>query len=115
MLEAVGPTGGPPRVERQVGVDTGRRLASVPASGVYEIPAQPPTDMLAELDRAAAVMDELAARQVAIKLDVDWSSGKVHVKVVDGGGELIREIGAGHMLDVLSTGSASGLTVDTVG
>lgn len=115
MLEAVGPTGGPPRVERQGGVDTGRRLASVPAAGAYEIPGQPPPDLLAELDRAAAVMQELAAHQINLKFDVDGASGRVRVKVIDGTGALIREIGAGHMLDVLSSGSASGLTVNAVG
>ncbi len=115
MLEAVGPTGGPPRVERHGGVDTSRRLAAVPAAGVYEIPEQPPEDLLAELDRAAAVVHELAARRISLKFDIDDANGRVHVKVTDGAGNLIREIGAGHMLDVLASGSTSGLTVNAVG
>jgi flagellar protein FlaG len=119
MLEAVGPGSGPShRIERPGGADQTQRAASAlatPAAGVYEIPAFPPHDLLSELDRAASVIDELAARQVGVHFAIDDRTGKVRVQVVDDKGALIREIPATRMLDVLSSGSASGLAFNAIG
>ena len=119
MLEAVGPSSGPPqRLERSGGADRTQRAAvaaATPAAGVYEIPVQPPGDLLSELDRAASVIADLASRQVGVHFELDDRTGKVRVQVVDGKGALIREIPATRLLDVLSSGSASGLAVNAVG
>lgn len=116
MLEAVGSTAGPQRIERQGGVDrVARSAAPAPASGIYEIPESPPADLLTELDHAAGVIDDLASRQVNVHFEVDDRTGKVRVQVVDGEGSVLREIPATRMLDVLSSGSASGLAVNAVG
>ncbi len=115
MLEAIGSPSGPQRIERQGGVDRVARSAPAPAAGVYDIPSAPPADMLEELDRAAAVIDDLAARNVNLHFDVDEKTQKVRVQVVDGQGELLREIPATRMLDMLSSGSMTGLAVNAVG
>lgn len=115
MLEAVGSSMGPTRIERQGGVDRAARTAPAPAPGIYEIPDSPPADLLTELDRAASVIDELAARKVNVTFNVDGSTGKVQVQVVDGEGTLLREIPTTRMLDILASGSSSGLGVNTVG
>ena len=119
MLEAVGPGNGPPqRVERFGGAERTQLKAveaAPPTAGVYEIPAQPPADLLSELDRAASVIGDLAARQVGVHFEVDDRTGTVRVQVVNDSGDLLREIPATRLLDVLSSGSASGLAVNAVG
>ena len=119
MLEAVGPSTGPPqRLESSGGAERTQRTAvaaAALAAGVYEIPAKPPADLLFELDRAASVIGELAARQVGVHFKVNERTGSLHVQVVDDKGALLREIPATRLLDVLASGSASGLAVNTVG
>ena len=119
MLEAVGPGTGPPqRIEGPGGVDRAARAA--PAAPVattvkYEIPDAPPADLLDELDRAAAVIADLDSRQVAVRFDANRQAGGVGVQLVSGQGQLLREIPATRLLDVLASGSARGLAVDAVG
>lgn len=115
MLEAIGSSSGPQRTERHGGTDKSARSAAAPAAGVYDIPASPPADLLTELDRAASVIDDLAARQVTVHFDVDEKSGKVQVQVLDGQGNLVREIPATRVLDVLASGNARGIAVNAVG
>lgn len=116
MLEAIGSPSGPQRIERQGGVDrVARTSAPAPTAGVYDIPASPPADMLEELDRAAGVIDDLAARNVNLHFEVDDKTHKVRVQVVDGEGALLREIPATRMLDMLASGSMTGLAVNAVG
>lgn len=115
MLEGIGQSGGPQRIERQGGVNRLERTAAVQPTGTYDIPASPPADLLHELDRAASVIDDLAARQVNVHFAIDDKTGKVHVQVVDGQGQLIREIPTPRLFDVLSSGSSSGLAVNMVG
>ncbi len=115
MLEGVGPAYGPAKIERQGGVGNVARTAATPTAGVYHIPDAPPADLLTELDRAASVINDLAARQVNVHFNIDEKTGKVRTQVVDGDGKILREIPAARLLDVLSSGSASGLAVDTVG
>ena len=115
MIEAVGSPNGPPSIDRTTSVDRTSRTAPASAAGVYDIPAAPPADLLTELDRAASVIDELQSRQVSVRFEVDEKTNKVRVQVVDGEGKLLREIPATRMLDVLASGSASGLAVNAVG
>ena len=115
MLEAVGPGYGPPRIERQPGTERALRAAPAAAVGAYEIPDSPPADLLLELDRAAGVIKDLAARDVNLHFEANAGTGKVKVQMLDGDGNVLREIPATRLLDVLASGSASGLAVNTVG
>ena len=119
MLDAVGPsTGLAERLEPPGGSERTQRppvVAAAPPARLYEIPALPPADLLYELDRAASVIDELVARQVGVHFAVDERTGRLHVHVVHDEGKPLREISATRLLDVLSSGSASGLALNTVG
>jgi uncharacterized FlaG/YvyC family protein len=63
----------------------------------------------ADLATAQQVIADLAARQVNLHFDVDHATGKVRVEMVDGNGQVIKEIPARRVLDTLSGG---GLLVD---
>ena len=116
MLEAVGPASGPHRIERQTGVDRAARTsATAHAAEVYDIPAAPPADLLEELARAASVIDDLAARQVSVRFAIDDHSGKVRCQLQGADGSVLREIPGTRLLDVLASGSATGLAVNAVG
>src|SRR4051794_13616235 len=65
-------------------------------------PATPPPEVLASLDKAARVLDELSSRQVNLRFQVDDKTQKVHVEVRNGKGELVRQIPTSKALDVLA-------------
>ena len=52
---------------------------------------------------------ELASRQVNLHFEVDQGTGKVRVEMIDGNGQVIREIPTQRLLDTLSGG---GLLID---
>ncbi len=79
------------------------------------IPATPPPEVLADLDRAAQVLNELSRRNVALHFEVDSQSKRIRVQVLDGDGRVVREIPATRLMDVLSGGSGQGLAVSAVG
>jgi hypothetical protein len=85
----------------------GRRLTAVPSSA-----DEPPAALQAEYRAAARVIEELTARHVNLHFEIDESSNRVHVQVLDSNGEIIREIPARRLLDMLSGG---GLMIDTHG
>ncbi len=72
-------------------------------------PGSPPPEVQADLATAQQVIADLAARQVNLHFDVDHDTGKVRVEMVDGNGQVIKEIPARRVLDTLSGG---GLLVD---
>jgi hypothetical protein len=72
-------------------------------------PGSPPPDVQADLATAQQVIAELTARQVNLHFDVDHDTGQVRVEVLNGDGEVIKEIPARRVLDTLSGG---GLLVD---
>ena len=72
-------------------------------------PGSPPPEVQAELATAQQVIAELTARQVNLHFDVDHDTGQVRVEVLNGDGEVIKEIPARRVLDTLSGG---GLLVD---
>jgi hypothetical protein len=72
-------------------------------------PGSPPPEVQAELATAQQVIAELAARQVNLHFDVDHDTGQVRVEMLNGDGELIKEIPARRVLDTLS---GRGLLVD---
>ena len=72
-------------------------------------PGSPPPEVQAELATAQQVIAELTARQVNLHFDVDHDTGQVRVEVLNGDGEVIKEIPARPVLDTLAGG---GLLVD---
>jgi hypothetical protein len=86
----------------------GRRLAAVPSPPAGE----PPAALEAEYRAAARAIEDLAAQQVNLHFEVDDHSNRVRVQVLDSNGEVIREIPARSLLDMLSGG---GLMIDTHG
>ena len=72
-------------------------------------PGSPPPEVQADLVTAQQVIAELAARQVNLHFDVDHDTGQVRVEMLDGNGEVIKEVSARRVLDTLSGG---GLLVD---
>jgi hypothetical protein len=85
----------------------GRRLAPAPSPI-----SQPPESLQADYRAAARVIEDLAAQHVNLHFEIDESSNRVHVQVLDSNGEIIREIPARRLLDMLSGG---GLMIDTHG
>jgi hypothetical protein len=72
-------------------------------------PGSPPPQVQADLATAQQVIAELAARQVNLHFDVDRDTGQVRIEMLNGDGEVIKEIPARRVLDTLS---GRGLLVD---
>lgn len=51
----------------------------------YTIPDTPPDDVLAELDAAAAALDQLSARAAILTLDMDEQARGLVIELEDGG------------------------------
>jgi hypothetical protein len=73
------------------------------------IPSTPPPEVLQELDKAGQALRELSDKQVEVRFDIDESQ-RVHVTMLDGGGNVIRTIPATGLLDALA---GRGLSLDT--
>jgi hypothetical protein len=54
-------------------------------SSQYVIPDQPPAEVLAELDAAARVLDELTARAAELTLGMDEQTRSLRIDFHDGG------------------------------
>jgi hypothetical protein len=54
-------------------------------SSQYVIPDQPPAEVLAELDAAARVFDELTARAAELTLGMDEQTRSLRIDLNDGG------------------------------
>jgi hypothetical protein len=107
MLEGINPLGGQTQVNgpSRKAVDRGEavfRVAAPQQEQDFGFPATPPPEALAELDKAARVLDELSTKQVNLHFEVDDSSQNIHVQVRDAGGKVLREIPATKLLDVLA-------------
>ena len=66
------------------------------------VPAEPPTEVIAALDRAQSVISELASRDVTMRISVDAETAKIRVSLHDGEGKLIREVPAAYATAMLS-------------
>jgi hypothetical protein len=51
----------------------------------YVIPDIPPAELLAELDAAARVLDQLTARAAELTLEMDEQTRSLRIELVDGG------------------------------
>jgi uncharacterized FlaG/YvyC family protein len=85
------------------------------ADGRGSAVATPPAEVLLALDRAAQVLDDLAARQINLQFEVDPHTQAVRVRVFDGDGNLVREIPPDRLLGILAGSPVGGLLVDAVG
>ena len=80
-----------------------RRQEVAPAALTLEdIPAAPPQEVLDDLDTAARVLHELAARQIELHFSVDERTSRVHVEVRDANGNVLRRIPSTQALDLLA-------------
>jgi uncharacterized FlaG/YvyC family protein len=77
-----------------------------------ELPSEPPAALQAEYSAAARVIEDLAARQINLHFEIDQSTNRVHVQMLDANGDVIREIPTKSLLDSLSGG---GLLIDQKG
>jgi hypothetical protein len=118
MLDGISAVGGQGRVagpapRKTEPVTAEFRVPQAPGAA-ESFPATPPPEVLASLDKAARVLEELAARQVNLHFAVDEKTRRVEVEVRDGNGKLVRTIPQGRALDVLG-GDLTGLAVDARG
>ena len=59
--------------------------SSMRYSSHYVIPDSPPAELLAELDAAARVLDELTARAAELTLGMDEQTRSLRIELLDGG------------------------------
>ena len=71
--------------------------------------------MLHALNKAAQVLDDLAAKQINLHFEVDERTNDVRVQVRDADGRVVREIPPRRLLDILGGSPAGGLVFDAVG
>jgi hypothetical protein len=66
----------------------------------YVIPEMPPAELLAELDAAARVLDELTARAAELTLVMDEQTRSLRIELEDGG--KTRRLAPVQLLDLLA-------------
>jgi flagellar protein FlaG len=81
---------------------TGFAVAAADAADV--IPPTPPREVLAEVKRAAARAEEMAAGDRELHFSRDTDSGRIVVEVRDLEGNVLRTIPPSKALDVMSGG-----------
>jgi hypothetical protein len=69
----------------------------------------PPPEVLHELDKTGQALRELSEKHVEVRFHIDESQ-RVHVTMLDEGGNVIRTIPAAGLLDALA---GRGLSLDT--
>ncbi len=77
-------------------------VAPTGRSPIEPIPANPPQDVLDDLDTAARVLGDLDEKNVDLHLAVDDTTGRVHVELRDEDGQVLRRVPAGQALDLLA-------------
>lgn len=77
------------------------RAGSFKLQTVAGVPATPPAEVLQALDGAQRVDQELRARGLSVSFDTQPAGG-VRVRVVDGSGSIVRELGPSEALDAIS-------------
>jgi hypothetical protein len=108
-------------IELQSAFPVRARTANAPATASPEpaapthsepIPATPPNEVLHALDRAAQVLQRLAAQDVHLHFEVGEDQ-KIRIQVVDDEGNVLRQIPQQQALDLLA--GHGGLAVDARG
>jgi flagellar protein FlaG len=67
-----------------------------------DVPPAPPREVRAEVDRAAEIAADLAARNRELHFSTDKDTGRVVIQVRDLDGNVIRTIPPSRVLDVMS-------------
>jgi hypothetical protein len=94
------------------------RVERTPAANApAPIPATPPSEVLEALDVAQRVIQELSKAQTTLRIDLQSGPGgkQLHIQVLDGNGELVREIPPRRLAAVLAGEGTDGLVVDEKG
>jgi hypothetical protein len=81
--------------------ETERGGASFSLAPTGDVPASPPAEVLAGLDGAARVEQQLRERGLRVAFELQ-PEGDVRVSVVDTAGTVVRELPPAHALDLLS-------------
>jgi hypothetical protein len=68
----------------------------------YPIPETPPAEVLAELDAAAAALDELSARAAELSLVMDEQTRSLRIELDDAGN--VRRLTPSQLFDLLGSG-----------
>ena len=95
-----------------VGASSAARAATPPAATGTAIPPFPPPQVLADVQRAASALTDMAAKQIELTFTVDGLN-RLQVQVRDNTGRLVREIPASRAIDLLT--GADGAVVDNYG
>lgn len=94
-----------PRTERMEASGSANQPEGVqrtPPRASSDIPATPPVDVLAEIDRASARAEELARANRELHFEKDPGSGRIIVQVRDLEGNVLRTIPPSTALDMMS-------------
>jgi hypothetical protein len=94
-----------PRTERMEASGSANPPVGVqrtPSRAAGDIPAKPPVDVLAEIDRASARAEELARANRELHFEKDPNSGRIVVQVRDLEGNVLRTIPPSAALDMMS-------------
>ena len=108
-LPTIGPADLPQPVRK---VTTSAPLSRAGGAPDLSFPDTPPAEVLEALGQAQSVISELASRE--LHFSVGDGDGRIHVKVLNGEGETVREIPARQALEILSGERPVGLGVDAV-
>ena len=101
---------GPDPIGRLIPLRPSARASSTSSSsGGSPAGASPPPQVQQDLATAQQVIADLASRQVNVHFEVDQTTGKVRIEMIDGTGKVIRQIPTRRLLDTLSGG---GLLID---
>jgi hypothetical protein len=109
-LPTLGPADRPQPVRK---VTNSSPLSSTGGVPDLSFPDTPPPEVLEALGQAQSAIVELATRELHFSLSE--GDGKIHVRVVDGDGNTVREIPNRDALEILSGERPVGLGVDAVG
>jgi uncharacterized FlaG/YvyC family protein len=91
-----------PRTERMEASGSANQPEGVQRTPSSDIPAKPPVDVLAEIDRASARAEELARANRELHFEKDPTSGRIVVQVRDLEGNVLRTIPPSAALDMMS-------------
>ncbi|MFN8224891.1 MAG: flagellar protein FlaG [Gaiellales bacterium] len=109
-LPTIGPADRPQSVRK---VTTSSPLSRAGGAPDLSFPDTPPAEVLEALGQAQSVISELASRE--LHFSIGEADGRVHVRVLDGNGDTVREIPAKDALEILSGERPVGLGVDALG
>jgi hypothetical protein len=106
---------GPAQPVRPVEQSRVERTPAATAAG--PIPKTPPSEVLEALDVAQRVLQELSKAQTTLRIDLQSGPGgkQLHIQVLDGNGDLVREIPPRRLAAVLAGEGTAGLVVDEKG